>query len=128
MLLAESDWCLSLTAIAASTSLPSMVSPVAASNIKSVQFLQSLNLPVELTYISLKSLAVRPDFVTHFLPISDRLSPNTITVSIFSGVYSPFRQANLCLRRSCLSSVTVAFASVKNILTQLMGKVTNSHR
>ena len=53
---------------------------------KSVQFLQSLNLPVGLTYISFPSLAALPDFVVHFLPMSERLSPKTTTVSILSGI------------------------------------------
>jgi hypothetical protein len=52
---------------------------------KSVQFLQSLNLPVGLTYISFPSLAALPDFVVHFLPMSERLSPKTTTVSILTG-------------------------------------------
>jgi hypothetical protein len=56
--------------------------PPAASNMKSVQFLQSLNLPVGLTTIPPVPRAILPIVVTHFEPISERLSPKTTTVSI----------------------------------------------
>jgi hypothetical protein len=52
---------------------------------KSVQFRQSLNLPVGLTYIFFVALAALPDFVVHFLPMSERLSPMTTTVYVRNG-------------------------------------------
>jgi hypothetical protein len=79
------DICLSLFAYVDEAESTTIVIPVAASNMKSVQFRQSLNRPVGLTYISFPSLAALPDFVVHFLPMSERLSPKTTTVSILRG-------------------------------------------
>jgi hypothetical protein len=81
----ETEKCLSLSSIAPPFELEINVNPVAASNMKSVQFRQSLNLPVGLTNISLNSRPARPEVDVHFLPMSERLSPKTTTECIFNG-------------------------------------------
>ena len=84
-LLLVSDVCLLLRAIESSAVSTIIVNPVAASNMKSVQFRQSLNRPVGLTYISFAQIAAVPDFFVHFLPMSLRLSPKTTTVCRRNG-------------------------------------------
>lgn len=84
--------CFSLLVMELSALATIRLAPVASSYIKSVQFLQSLNLPVGLTYIALTRNATRPVPVFHFFPMSDRLSPNTITFLICVGTISPFHK------------------------------------